>query len=266
MRYGIMRRYTDSFATSLSRQGIKKGDVVAILLPNCFQFTIAYFAVAKLGAIVIPINPTYKPVEILNVLKQVKARALICMDAMYGLIKPIKEKYKFDFVISTNVVDLAAIPEAIKRNLIAEGTIPFGEVPGAIEFLYVCSKRGEVDIPEVEKDPLNDPAVYLMTGGTTGVPKAAVLTHYNCVSNAKQVFLWMPDAVHPMGLIAILPLFHAFGMTICQNVVIEGGDFNILFPRPPSSMKEVIDTILEVGPEGGTILPGVENLFIGLMR
>ncbi len=266
MNYRVLRKYTDSLATSLAKQGIKKGDVVAILLPNSFQFTIAYFATVKLGGIVTPINPTYKPVEILNVLQQVNAKALICMDAMYGLIKPIQDKHKFDFIISTCIVDLAAIPPAIKEQLIKDGTIPTGEVPGAIKFLDVCDKRGDVDIPAVEIDPVNDTAVYLMTGGTTGVPKPAIITHYNAVCNAKQNVMWMPDAEHPMACIGILPMFHAFGMTIVQNVVIEGGDYNILFPRPPESLKDVIDTILEVGPEKGVILPGVENLFIGLTR
>lgn len=266
MNYRVLRKYTDSLATSLSRQGIKKGDVVAILLPNCFQFTITYFATVKLGAIVIPINPTYKPLEILHVLQQVKPKGLVCMDVMYGLIKPIQDKYKFDFVISTCIIDLAAIPPAIKEQMLADGTIPSGEVPGAIKFLDVCQKRGEVDIPEVEIDPLNDPAVYLMTGGTTGVPKPAIITHYNCVTNAKQNVMWMPDATHPIACIGILPMFHAFGMTIVQNVVIEGGDFNILFAKRELELKEVVDTILEVGPEGGVILPGVENLFIGLTR
>ena len=266
MNYRVLRKYTDSLATSLAKQGIKKGDVVALLLPNSFQYTISYFAIVKLGAIVAPMNPTYKPREILNVLKQVKARALICMDAMYGLIKPISNEHKFDFIISTNIADLAAIPPAVKEQLIKEGTIPSGDVPGALNFLDVCSKKGPFDIPKVEIDPVNDTAIYLMTGGTTGVPKAAVITHYNCVTNAKQTVSWMPDATHPMACIGILPMFHAFGQTIVQNVVIEGGDYNILFPRPPSSLKEVVDTILEVGPEGGTILPGVENLFIGLTR
>ncbi len=266
MNYRVLRKYTDSLATSLSRQGIKKGDVVAILLPNCFQFTIGYFATVKLGGIVIPINPTYKPLEILHVLQQVKPKGLICMDVMYGLIKPIQEKYKFDFVISTCIVDLAAIPPAIKEQLIADGTIPKGEVPGALNFLDVCQKRGEVDIPEVDIDPLNDPAVYLMTGGTTGVPKPAIITHYNAVTNAKQNVMWMPDATHPIACVGIIPMFHAFGMTIVQNVVIEGGDFNILYAKRELDLKEVVDMIIEVGPEGGVILPGVENLFIGLTR
>jgi len=266
MNYRVLRKYTDSFATSLSQLGVKKGDVIAILLPNCFQFTIGYFATVKLGGIVIPLNPTYKPIEILHVLEQVKPKGLLCMDVMYGLIKPIQDKYKFDFVISTCIVDLAAIPPAVKEQLIADGTIPKGEVPGAINFLDVCQKRGEVDIPEVEIDPLNDTAVYLMTGGTTGVPKPAVLTHYNCVTNAKQNVMWMPDAGHPMACIGIIPMFHAFGMTIVQNVVIEGGDYNILFAKRELVLKEVVDTILEVGPEKGVILPGVENLFIGLTR
>ena len=266
MNYRVLRKYTDSLATSLSKLGIKKGDVVAILLPNCFQFTMGYFAIVKLGGIVIPINPTYKPLEILHILQQVKPKGLICMDVMYGLIKPIQDKFKFDFVISTCIVDLAAIPPAIKEQLIADGTIPKGEVPGAIEFLDVCQKRGEIDIPEVEIDPLNDPAVFLMTGGTTGVPKPAIITHYNCVTNAKQNVMWMPDASHPMACIGVIPMFHAFGMTIVQNVVIEGGDFNILFAKRELDLKEVVDTIVEVGPEGGVILPGVENLFIGLTR
>ncbi|MBY9015258.1 MAG: AMP-binding protein [Candidatus Lokiarchaeota archaeon] len=266
MNYRVLRKYTDSLATSLSRQGVKKGDVIAILLPNCFQFTISYFATVKLGGIVIPINPTYKPLEILHVLEQVKPKGLVCMDVMYGLIKPIQDKYKFDFVISTCIVDLAAIPPAVKEQLIADGTIPKGEVPGALNFSDVCQKRGEVDIPEVEIDPLNDTAVYLMTGGTTGVPKPAIITHYNCVTNAKQNVMWMPDASHPMACIGILPMFHAFGMTIVQNVVIEGGDYNILFAKRELELKEVVDTIVEVGPPGGVILPGVENLFIGLTR
>ncbi|MHA1688600.1 MAG: hypothetical protein ACTSYC_00250 [Promethearchaeota archaeon] len=71
----------------------------------------------------------------------------------------------------------------------------------------------------------------------------------------------MPDATHPIACIGILPMFHAFGMIIIQNMVIEGGDSNILFPRPPFSLKEVVDTILEVGPKGRTILPGVEKSF-----
>ena len=266
MNYRVLRKYTDSLATSLSRLGVKKGDVVAILLPNCFQFTIGYFATVKLGGIVIPINPTYKPLEILHILQQVKPKGLICMDVMYGLIKPIQDKFKFDFVISTCIVDLAAIPPAVKEQLIADGTIPKGEVPGAIEFLDVCQKRGEVDIPEVEIDPLNDPAVYLMTGGTTGVPKPAIITHYNCVTNAKQNVMWMPDASHPMACIGVIPMFHAFGMTIVQNVVIEGGDFNILYAKRELDLKELVDMIVEVGPPGGVILPGVENLFIGLTR
>jgi long-chain acyl-CoA synthetase len=90
MNYRVLKKHTDSLATSLAKQGIKKGDVIAILIPNSFQFTISYFATVKLGAIATLINPTYKPLEILNVLKQVNAKALICMDAMYGLIKPIK--------------------------------------------------------------------------------------------------------------------------------------------------------------------------------
>jgi len=266
MNYRVLRKHTDSLATSFARMGVKKGDVIAILLPNCFQYTITYFATVKLGGIVIPINPTYKPIEILHVLEQVKPKGLVCMDVMYGLIKPIQEKYKFEFVISTCIVDLAAIPPAVKEQLIADGTIPKGEVPGAIEFLDVSQKRGEVDIPDVEIDPLNDTAVYLMTGGTTGVPKPAIITHYNAVTNAKQNVIWMPDAQHPMACVGILPMFHAFGMTIVQNVVIEGGDFNILYAKRELDLKEVVDMIVEVGPEGGVILPGVENLFIGLTR
>jgi len=76
----------------------------------------------------------------------------------------------------------------------------------------------------------------------------------------------MPDKKHPMAHVGIFPMFHAFCMVSDQNVVIEGEYYDNLFPKPPSSMKEAVDTILEVGPEGGVIVPRVENLFIGLTR
>ncbi|MHA1491316.1 MAG: AMP-binding protein [Promethearchaeota archaeon] len=268
MKYKDLRKYTDLFATVLADKGIKKGDVVAVLLPNSFQYTISYFATVKLGAIVAPMNPTYKPLEILNVLKQVKAKALVSMDAMYGLIKPISDQYKFDFIISTNIADLAAIPGPIKKMLIKKGTIPSGDVPGALIFSELVNKKKLKNIPslpKVEIDPVNDNAVYLMTGGTTGVPKVAEITHYNCVCNAMQTEMWMPNRAPVMACVGILPMFHAFGQTIVQNVVIQGGDYNILFPRPPP-MDELVDTIMKVGPEGGTIVPGVENLFMGITR
>ncbi|GAB4311600.1 MAG: long-chain fatty acid--CoA ligase [Promethearchaeota archaeon] len=261
--YNQLKRYVDSLATALHDLGIRKGDVVALVLPNCIQYTVSYYAVVRLGAVVTGINPTYKPLEVLHQLEEVNAKGLICLDSLYeSMVAPIVAKHKLDFIISTNVADLATGLSPIKKflgKLLKK--IPSGKIPGSLKFTDLI--KTQPNPPKVEIDPVNDPAVYMMTGGTTGVPKAAILTHYNCVSNAIQCGWWMYDREPGMALVGVLPLFHSFAMTVVQNTAIVMRAYTILFPRPPP-MNELVDTILHVAPKGGTLFPAVEVLFIRL--
>lgn len=259
MRYGEMEHHVSALATSLHQMGLRKGDVVALALPNSFQYVIAYYACARLGLIVTGVNPTYKPGEVSHQLGVTGARSVIALDALYEpLIKPILTEHPIDHVIVTNVVDLVNL-SPIKRWLgkILK-KIPTGPVPNnAIRFMDLL--RVTPDPPEVRVS-WRDPATYIMTGGTTGVPKAAVLSHFNCVSNAIQCDLWIWMGGHGFCDVGVLPLFHSFAMTVVMNLAIRSGMWMMLFPRPPET-EELLKTICDIAPDNKTFYSGAEVLF-----
>jgi len=253
--------YVKSFATALHQLGVRKGDVVAIHLPNCIQYVVSYYAITRLGAIASGINPTYKPLEILHQLEIIKPKVLIALDALYkDFIHPIVEKTKVKRLIYTNIADLAHGLGA-KRSLGKMlGKIPKGKVKyaGAHKFMDLLDTR--VDLPKIEIDPKIDAATYIMTGGTTGVPKATVLTHFNVVSNVKQVTMWLGGDQPGLGNIGILPLYHSFAHTAVMNTTIAFGGWMMLFPRPPTQ-EDLCQHIQNLPCPEGLVYAGPEVLF-----
>jgi len=259
MTYRELLHHVDAFASALHRLGVRKGDVVALALPSCFQYVISCYACAKLGAIFTGVNPTYKPGEVLHELNLTGARTLIVLDALYEpLFAPIATKHRLDRVISTNIADLlkvSSIKKWLGRKL---KKIPTGPVPaGSMQFLDLLKEQPIPLNTDVSPD---DVATYIMTGGTTGVPKAAILSHFNCVTNAIQVSLWCWASEPGACMVGILPLFHSFGMTAIMNTVIYSGMFMLLFPRPPE-IEDLLTTICEVATDNQTYYPGAEVLF-----
>ncbi|MDX1797171.1 MAG: AMP-binding protein, partial [Candidatus Lokiarchaeia archaeon] len=217
---------------------------------------------AKLGAIATGINPTYKPLEVLHQLKMTNAKILITMDALYGeLAEPIINKTNIEMVIYTNIADLASGLPGWKKSLGKFlGKLPKGKVkfPSAINFMDLLNV--EPDLPKVEFNPTEQTATYIMTGGTTGVPKATILTHFNIVSNATQCMLWVGGEDPGVGVIGALPLYHSFAMTAVMNVAIALGGWMMLFPRPPQTgvfLKE----ITHIDAPKGLFYAGAEILF-----
>jgi long-chain acyl-CoA synthetase len=259
MTYRELLAHVNDFAAGLTQLGLKKGDVAALVLPSCFQYIIAYYACAKVGVIVTGVNPTYVSGEVLHQLKLTGTRAVIFLDALYQtLLAPIEKDYPIEYLISTNVVDLVKISGFKKWLGKKLGKVPTGPVPERTKSFMALLNTGPAppDVP-VSAD---DIATYIMTGGTTGVPKAAILTHFNCVSNAIQVslFIWMREGNACM--LGILPLFHSFGMSAVMNTVIRSGMWAMLFPRPPET-EELLKTICRIAPEKQTYYPGAEVLF-----
>ena len=258
--FAELDNYVDRFATALTNLGIKKGDVVALLLPNCIQYVVAYYATVRLGAIVTGCNPMYKPAEILHQLKMTDAKAIVALDALYeSIVGPIFEKSPLETVITTNIVDMAIGISGAKKllgRLLKK--IPTGPVP--------ASAKKFTDMLKTEPAKLtvevgaHDVATFIMTGGTTGVPKAAVLSHFNCVSNAIQSRLWLWKTKPGAASLGILPLFHSFAMTCVLNICVNFGGQMVLYPKPPA-MEELIPSILKLAPEEGMIFAGAEVLF-----
>ncbi len=261
MTYKQFHNKVRALATALADIGVKKGDIVAMHLPNCFQYVIGYYAITRIGAIASGINPTYQPMEILHQLEIMKPKVLIILDALYiPYLKPIVKKTTIETVIYTNVADLAHGLGA-KRSLgKLLGKIPKGKVdfPGALSFLELLNTPPR-DV-EVDIDVKTHPATHIMTGGTTGLPKAAVLTHFNVVSNAKQCCLWLGGQQPGIGNIGVLPLFHSFAHTVIMNTTINLGGWIMLFARPPAT-EELLRTIEKLPAPVGLVYAGAEILF-----
>ncbi len=259
MTFREMERHVNALAAGLDKLGLKKGDVLALVLPNSFQYVISYYACAKLGVIVTGVNPTYKPGEVLHQFNVTGVKSVITLDALYEpLVGPIANQHNLEHVITTSIIDLVKMSPIKKFLGKLLKKIPTGPVPpDAIRFKDLLDNGSNP--PEVKISP-DHPATYIMTGGTTGVPKAAVLSHFNCVSNAKQCDLWVWFGAHGYCDVGVLPLFHSFAMTTVMNLSVLSGMWMMLFPRPPQT-EELLKTICKIGPDGKTFYCGAEVLF-----
>jgi long-chain acyl-CoA synthetase len=267
--YEQLKDMVDRFASGLNSLGAKKGDVLALILPNCIQYVVAYYAAIKLGVIVTGVNPTYKPGEVLHQLKLTGAEYVLILDMLDEcMLGPIRNELDFKGVVSTNLVDLAGGMSTTKKVLGKMlGRIPKGKVPDSSEFLKVLENAGP-DSPRAVIDQEQDPAAYIMTGGTTGEPKAAVLTHRNVYTNALQVNNWVLNQPTPEfevpgpkgAVVGVLPLFHSFGMTCVMNSAIMVKAWMMLFPKPPST-SDLLKTFEKLDISNGMIYPGAEILF-----
>ncbi len=253
----------DRFATALSEIGVKKGDTIALMLPNSYQYMISYHAAMRIGAIVSGVNPTYKPLEVKHQLETVHASTLIFLDILYKeKIEPIRNDLKLRRLIGTNLGDFLPWPK--KRLGLLLKKLPSAPLPhDALVFSELLKTRANP--PAVNIDPLKDPATYIMTGGTTGVPKAAVLTHFNVLSNALQCRAWFYKAKPGISSLAVIPFFHAFGMTAIMNVTATWGGQVVIYPKPPTAEELCASIVKSIPGEREVIYVGAEVLFQRLL-
>lgn len=230
------------FASALNNHGLQKGDRVGIMLPNCPQFVIAYYGILKAGGIVTQINPMLVERELAYILKDSGAETIVIYDALYPVLNAIRKDTAIKNVI---VVSLQPSEQSFKPDLTFE------------DFL----KKSTGKLNDVVINPEEDVAVLQYTGGTTGRSKGAMLTHRNLVANVVQSHEYFKHEVTPgkeKGL-AVIPLFHVFGMTSCMNLGIYNAGNMILLPR--FELEEVLDTIKREQP---TIFPGVPTIYVAL--
>ena len=260
LTYRMLDNYADRFATSLSGLGLKKGDVAAIMLPNSHQFVIAYYACLRLGIIVTTVNPIYKPMEVKHQLVDSGAKALIVLDAIYESPAKILKDTNVKHVIGTNIIDLCGFSSVKRFFGKSLGKIPAGRMPdNTLNFTDLLDAA--IDIPRVEINAKEDLAVLQYTGGTTGTPKGAMLTHYNLVANTEQGKAWVGRSGDGVGWVGVLPLFHIYAMTCVMNAAISSGGFMLLFPRPPADMNEWAVQVEKWGKGIDMAMPGVTVLF-----
>lgn len=256
--------YAKKFGTFLYENlGIRKGDVVAIDLPNSINFVVAYMGCMYIGAIAQGINPTYKPMELLHSLTMTKAKVLVLMDMLYiAGSATILPKTDVKYLIPSNFVDFFTADEDKIQALgipNAKDKIPKETEDYKIYWMKDIMEGTEPKEIAVEINVWKDPAVYLMTGGTTGLPKVAMLSHANLISN---LFMIKPWTNLEPGMITIgsIPFFHSFGMTCVMNGALSLGMQMLLFPKPPSD-EVLSETIDKLEAPQGIMYTGVEMLF-----
>lgn len=245
--YGRLKELIHRFATGLADQGVKKGDTVALYLLNCPQYVIAYFAALKLGAKVTPISPVYTSKEVKHQLEDSDAKTVVCQDILYSNVE--KAGVKLDRVILTSIGEyLPALKKWFGKSAMAKAYggmhVPTPEQikeAGLLSFQDLIRKYPPKP-PQVTIDPVKDIAVLPYTGGTTGLPKAAILTHRNMIALQVQVLSFWPlfEEGKEVGM-AFLPFFHIYGQVVVMLGGLALGSALVLFTTP--DIDEILSAI-----------------------
>ncbi len=262
--YAELDKYSSSFANFLQKElGIKKGDRVAIYLPNIPQFAIALLGIWKAGAVAVPHNPLYVERELEYQLNDSGSKAIITLDEVGGVnfyqrVLNVKDKTPIEHIIVTNIGDFLPSIKAILGRLL--GKVPKKKkIPGTYDLMEIL-KNYPPEYEKVDVDPINDLALLQYTGGTTGVPKGAMLTHTNLLHNAFGVKAWGPVTENDM-MMGVLPFFHIYGMTVSLLTTLVSGATIILVPR-----FEVEHVLKLVQKYKVTFFPGVPTIYVALIN
>ncbi len=256
--YKQLRNMIDSFAHALQEHGIKKGDVVALLLPNTPQFVISYYAILKVGAIVTPLNPLYKSAEIKRQLLDSGAETIILLDMLYPEFETIRSEVKIKNIIVTSIKDF--LPPLLRLLYPLKYKTPKIKFEQHM-YLFLNFLKYSPEYKAVEINPKEDVAALMYTGGTTGVPKGAMLTHYNLLSNALQIKYWYKPKIEPMVVLSLLPFFHIYGQTAAMNYVFAHKGTMVILPR-----FNVTDVLKSISKYRVTVFPGVPTLYIQIIN
>lgn len=256
--YAQIGRLVDRAAAGLQALGVGKGIKVGLFLPNCPYSVICFFAVLKTGGTVVNYNPLYALHEIEHQIEDSDTDLMVTLDLALLLpkLEPMFGRTRLKAIIVGRMADILPFPKKLLFPLIKPRDI--ARVPDDGRHIWFSELIGNVGngiAPVV--DPYRDIAALQYTGGTTGVPKGAALTHHNLQVNALQMLAWHPEALPGRErVLALLPLFHVFGMTCTMNFALCIGAEIILLPR--FDLVQVLTTISRKRP---TILPGVPTLF-----
>ncbi len=259
---------SNQFANGLISLGISKGSRVALILPNVPQYVFCFYGSLKAGATVVPCNPLYREKEIEFQLKDSGVESVVLLNNIVGKNNYYQEfekcRPRLDLLKHVFVTSVTDFLPPIKKQLAG----PFrkiGTVKTKVESINLVDfvkhlERNEPDTDSLKVDSMNDLAVIQYTGGTTGVSKGAMLTHYNLVSNAIQSVFWT-GFDEKETLLAVIPFFHIYGLTSAMNAPIYSGQKVVLLPS--FNPREVLETIEK---EKVSVFPGVPTMYVALLH
>lgn len=262
--YRQLDEASSRFAAAIHALGIRKGDRVAMMLPNIPQYVIGYYGLLKAGAIIVNTNPTYTPRELGHQLEDSGAKAIIMLSGSYGRLEQIRERTAVENVIIAGVQDTLGWPfrGMVEKQLRAKGTV--ADIPSApdIHRFDDLLEQYPPESPQLEFD-MDDVALFQYSGGTTGTPKAAMLTHRNLVSNSVQMVHWFTKLEHGNErFLGALPFFHVYGMTVGMLFAFATASELIMVPDPRD-----LNLILQIiHNEKISVYPGVPAMYNALVN
>lgn len=252
LTFSEIKAQTDKLATALAQLGIVKGDRVGIMLPNCPQYIISFFAIVRLGAIVANVNPIYTPREVELVAKDSGMRAIITLDLLSETVRAAQTDSQIEQVIITSVQEYCG------------GAQPAATLTaGSLSFSALIAGIKAPELPRVEIDAEEDVAALVYTGGTTGVPKGAMLTHYNLYAATIQCAVW-GGPFSQRGeerMLLVIPYFHVYGLVVGVLFGVWQGAMQIAVPKFDANL--LLQALKQYQP---TYFPAVPTLFISLLN
>jgi long-chain acyl-CoA synthetase len=257
MTWARLAESVEAVAASLRRRGVKKGDRVALYLPNCPQFVITFLAVARLGGIAVPFNPLYSAREAEHQLKDCGARVAVVLDLFYPLVDGVRDRTALETIVVTRLKEHFPPALWLLYTLTKERSQPRRALRGGDVRFRDLLVPGEAGPPPDDEE---ETAVLLYTGGTTGISKGVELSHRNLIVNAEQNRAWAGLGEGTETTLAALPLFHAFGLTCCLAVGLLTGSTMVLVPNP----TDTLGLILTIARHRPTVFPVVPTLLISI--
>ena len=260
--YRQLQAMVNRFAACLHRFGIGKGDAVAILLPNLIPCVVAYYAVLRLGGIVVMNNPLYSDRELLHQFNDSSSKVLITLDLLGNRMIDLRPQTEIKQIVYTSIGDYLPFPKNLLFPLVGKKKGLKADVKAAEEVYRwkPLLAQAPEQCPPAELS-FGDTAQYQYTGGTTGVSKGVVLTHGNLSKQVQQVAAWFPGMGENQTMLGALPFFHVFGLTTAMNLAIYGGWGNILVPKPQP--PQLLEAIAKYKP---TFAPLVPTMYIGILQ
>jgi len=259
-----------ALAAYLQGLGLEKGDRVAIMMPNLFQYPVAVAAVLRAGYVVVNVNPLYTPRELEHQLKDSGAKAIVIIENFASVLQQVLHAVPTKHVILAAMGDMLGMVKGALVNYVVRKVrkmVPAFELPGAVRFNDALAKGRGLSLKAPQLGP-NDIAVLQYTGGTTGVSKGAVLLHRNLVANILQCEAWYQPALKkiPAGeqvvTICALPLYHIFGFNTNMMLSMHMGGANVLIPNPrdlPALFKELQGKRFHSFPAVNTLFLAMAN-------
>lgn len=251
--YEEIGKLVETASDNLISRGVRKGDRIALILPNIPQFVIAYFAILRVGGIVVAMNPNYKKPEFQHIFKDIQPSGIICLYHQIGLIREITVDQALNFIFAVKPDENLQIqqPDSRKMEVDNQDEADFWDL------FQKQSARSEYDINHILP---GDPAIFQYSGGTTGIPKAAVGLHKNIVSNAIQFAHWCDLSMGREVILAVIPLYHVYGMVLAMNLALWVGASIVLVDDP----KDVEKILNRIEVHKVTFYPGVPAMYYAI--